>query len=162
MFDLGWAEMLLLGIVVLLVMGPRELPNMLRTLGRLARRMRVLSQGFRSQIDEIAREVDPRADLQRITHSHPFEEDVGTPTLFDEPPEDAAAASDDAADNASDDASKNVVPKKKETMMSVGKDTVDKVRQRIKTLLTKMAPTIMSMPPKLRLSTILPNCGRAC
>ena len=47
--------------------------------------MRVLSQGFRSQIDEIAREVDPRADLQRITHSHPFEEDVGTPTLFDEP-----------------------------------------------------------------------------
>ena len=112
MFDLGWAEMLLLGIVVLLVMGPRELPSMLRTLGRLARRMRVLSQGFRSQIDEIAREVDPRADLQRITHSHPFEEDVGTPTLFDEPLEDAVAASDDAADNASDDASKNVVPKK--------------------------------------------------
>jgi Tat protein translocase TatB subunit len=111
-FDLGWAEMLLLGIVVLLVMGPRELPSMLRTLGRLARRMRVLSQGFRSQIDEIAREVDPRADLQHITHSHPFEEDVGTPTLFDEPLEDAAAASDDAADNASDDASKNVVPKK--------------------------------------------------
>ena len=62
--------------------------SMLRTLGRLARRMRVLSQGFRSQIDEIAREVDPRADLQRITHSHPFEEDVGTPTLFDEPLED--------------------------------------------------------------------------
>ena len=27
MFDLGWAEMLLLGIVVLLVMGPRELPK---------------------------------------------------------------------------------------------------------------------------------------
>ena len=137
MFDLGWAEMLLLGIVVLLVMGPRELPSMLRTLGRLARRMRVLSQGFRSQIDEIAREVDPRADLQRITYSHPYEEDVGTPTLFDEPLEDAAAASDDAADNASDDASKNVVPKKgddderfkKETMIdkkTADKDTADK------------------------------------
>ena len=93
MFDLGWAEMLLLGIVVLLVMGPRELPSMLRTLGRLARRMRVLSQGFRSQIDEISREVDPRADLQRITYSHPFEEDVGAPTLFDEPPEDEASSS---------------------------------------------------------------------
>ena len=105
MFDLGWAEMLLLGIVVLLVMGPRELPNMLRTLGRLARRMRVLSQGFRSQIDEIAREVDPRADLQRITYSHPYEEDVGTPTLFDEPPEDVASSSDDASEKP--------VPKKK-------------------------------------------------
>ena len=105
MFDLGWAEMLLLGIVVLLVMGPRELPNMLRTLGRLARRMRVLSQGFRSQIDEIAREVDPRADLQRITYSHPYEEDVGTPTLFDEPPEDVASSSEDASEKP--------VPKKK-------------------------------------------------
>ena len=105
MFDLGWAEMLLLGIVVLLVMGPRELPNMLRTLGRLARRLRVLSQGFRSQIDEIASEVDPRAELQRITYSHPFEEDVGTPTLFDEPPEHAASSLDAASDKP--------VPKKK-------------------------------------------------
>ena len=105
MFDLGWAEMLLLGIVVLLVMGPRELPNMLRALGSFARRMRVLSQGFRSQIDEIAREVDPRADLQRITYSHPYEEDVGTPTLFDEPPEDVASSSDDASEKP--------VPKKK-------------------------------------------------
>jgi len=104
-FDLGWAEMLLLGIVVLLVMGPRELPNMLRALGRFARRMRVLSQGFRSQIDEIAREVDPRADLQRITYSHPYEEDVGTPTLFDEPPEDVASSSNDASEKP--------VPKKK-------------------------------------------------
>ena len=107
MFDLGWAEMLLLGIVVLLVMGPRELPNMLRTLGRLARRLRVLSQGFRSQIDEIAREVDPRADLQRITYSHPFEEDVGTPTLLDEPHENAASSSNEA--------SEKTVPKKKTT-----------------------------------------------
>ena len=107
MFDLGWAEMLLLGIVVLLVMGPRELPNVLRTLGRLARRMRVLSQGFRSQLDEITREVDPRADLQRITYSHPFEEDVGTPTLFDQPPEDTPSTSDDA--------SVKVVAKKKAT-----------------------------------------------
>ena len=98
MFDLGWAEMLLLGIVVLLVMGPRELPNMLRTLGRLARRMRVLSQGFRSQIDEITREVDPRAELQRITYSHPFEEDVGTPTLLGEPQENEASSSDDASE----------------------------------------------------------------
>ena len=105
MFDLGWAEMLLLGIVVLLVMGPRELPSMLRTLGRLARRMRVLSQGFRSQIDEIAREVDPRADLQRITYSHPYEEDVGTPTLFAESPANVASSSDDASEKP--------VPKKK-------------------------------------------------
>ena len=117
MFDLGWAEMLLLGIVVLLVMGPRELPNMLRTLGRLVRRLRVLSQGFRSQIDEIAREVDPRADLQHITYSHPFEEDVGTPTLFDELSEDAASSSSAASEKPVSKkktvSKKKAVPKKK-------------------------------------------------
>jgi Tat protein translocase TatB subunit len=115
-FDLGWAEMLLLGIVVLLVMGPRELPTMLRTLGRLAGRMRAITQTFRSQIDEIAREVDPRADLQRLTHSHPFEEDVGTPSLFDDPPEDATPASEDdlndGFDNDLADASDDIVSKK--------------------------------------------------
>ena len=116
MFDLGWAEMLLLGIVVLLVMGPRELPTMLRTLGRLAGRMRAITQTFRSQIDEIAREVDPRADLQRITHSHRFEEDVGTPTLYGDPPEDATPASEDDLNDGFDDdladASDDIVSKK--------------------------------------------------
>ena len=116
MFDIGWAEMLLLGIVVLLVMGPRELPTMLRTLGRLAGRMRTITQTFRSQIDEIAREVDPRADLQRIAHNHPFEEDVGTPTLFDDPPEDAAPDSEDDLNDGFDDhladASDDIVSKK--------------------------------------------------
>ena len=116
MFDLGWAEMLLLGIVVLLVMGPRELPTMLRTLGRLAGRVRSITQTFRSQIDEIAREVDPRAELQRLTHSHPFEEDVGKPTLFDDPPEDAAPASgndlNDGFDDHLADASDDIVSKK--------------------------------------------------
>ena len=122
MFDLGWAEMLLLGIVVLLVMGPRELPNMLRTLGRLVRRLRVLSQGFRSQIDEISREVDPRSDLQRITYSHPFEEDVGTPALIDEPSEDAASPS-----NAT---SEKLVPKKKKAVSK--KKSIEKKKLGVK------------------------------
>ena len=116
MFDLGWAEMLLLGIVVLLVMGPRELPTMLRMLGRFAGRLRGLNESFRRQLDDISREVDPRADLQRLTQSHPFEEDVGTPTLFVDPPEDAAPASEDDLNDGFDDdladASDDIVSKK--------------------------------------------------
>tara|TARA_B100001057_G_scaffold476117_1_gene543655 strand:+ start:124 stop:483 length:360 start_codon:yes stop_codon:yes gene_type:complete len=111
-FDLGWAEMLLLGIVVLLVMGPRELPTMLRTMGRLAGRMRAIAHSFRGQIDEIAREVDPRAELHRITHSHPFEEDVGTPTLFDDPLEDVMPGSEEGLDDALDNTLDDVVLRK--------------------------------------------------
>jgi sec-independent protein translocase protein TatB len=104
-FDIGWAEMLVLGIVVLLVMGPRELPTMLRMLGRFAGRLRGLSESFRRQLDDISREVDPRADLQHLTQSHPFEEDVGTPTLFDAPSESPSPESDrDASETGDDDA----------------------------------------------------------
>ena len=83
--------------------------------------MRVLSQGFRSQIDEIAREVDPRADLQSITYRHPYEEDLGTPTLFDEPSEDVASSTGDASEKP--------VPKKKAVSK---KKTVSKKRSGVK------------------------------
>ncbi|MEM1305883.1 MAG: Sec-independent protein translocase protein TatB, partial [Pseudomonadota bacterium] len=34
MLDIGWAELLVVGVVALLVVGPKELPGMLRTLGK--------------------------------------------------------------------------------------------------------------------------------
>ena len=59
MFDIGWAEMLVLGIVVLLVMGPREIPTVLRTLGHYLGRMRALAAEFRMHIDNLDAEIAP-------------------------------------------------------------------------------------------------------
>ena len=50
MFDIGWTEMLVLGVIALLVLGPRELPNLLRTLGRYVRQMRDVASEFRGQL----------------------------------------------------------------------------------------------------------------
>lgn len=33
MFDIGWSELMLIGIVALIVIGPKELPTVLRTMG---------------------------------------------------------------------------------------------------------------------------------
>ncbi|MBE8220676.1 MAG: twin-arginine translocase subunit TatB [Alphaproteobacteria bacterium] len=51
MFDIGWTELLLLAVLILLVMGPRELPIMLRTLGRYVGNFRTMAFNFRRQLD---------------------------------------------------------------------------------------------------------------
>ena len=57
MFDIGWAEMLVLGIVVLLVMGPREIPAVLRTIGHYLGRMRALASEFRMHMDNMEQDI---------------------------------------------------------------------------------------------------------
>ena len=66
MFDIGWTEMLVLGVIALLVLGPRELPNLLRTLGRYVRQMRDVASEFRGQLDDISSEIDTRAQLKKM------------------------------------------------------------------------------------------------
>jgi len=81
MFDIGWTEMLVLGVVALLVLGPRELPNMLRTLGRYARQMRDIASEFRTQVNEISNEIDTKAQLQKLAEK---DLDIDLPDLFDD------------------------------------------------------------------------------
>lgn len=91
MFDIGWTEMLVLGIVTLLVVGPRELPGLLRTVGRYVGQMRDMAYQFRAQMTDISDELDARKELKKFKQltQHPFTEDVGTPDLFaDEPQKD--------------------------------------------------------------------------
>ena len=80
--------MLVLGIVTLLVVGPRELPGLLRTLGQYVGRMRDMAYQFRTQMDDISDELEARKELEKLTQfaEHPFTEDVGTPDLFADTP----------------------------------------------------------------------------
>lgn len=81
MFDIGWTEMLVLGIVTLLVVGPRELPTMLRTLGQYVAKARDIAAEFRGQVSDMSDELEARAEIERLS-KHEFVEDVGTPDLF--------------------------------------------------------------------------------
>ena len=81
MFDIGWTEMLVLGVVALLVLGPRELPNMLRTVGRYARQMRDMATEFRAQVNEISNEIDTKAQLQKLAEK---DLDIDLPDLFED------------------------------------------------------------------------------
>ena len=58
MFDIGWPELALVMLLAILVIGPKELPLVLRTLGRWAGKARALARDFRSSLDEIAKEAE--------------------------------------------------------------------------------------------------------
>ena len=54
MFGLGWSEMILLGIVALIVIGPKDLPNMFRELGRLSGKARAMASEFSRAMESAA------------------------------------------------------------------------------------------------------------
>nr|WP_298103680.1 Sec-independent protein translocase protein TatB [uncultured Shinella sp.] len=58
MLDVGWTEILVIAIVLIIVVGPKDLPQMLRTFGRMVAKMRSMAGDFRQQFDEALREAD--------------------------------------------------------------------------------------------------------
>ena len=64
MFDISWSEFLLIGIVALIVIGPKELPAVMRTLGQWTRKVRGMAAEFQNQFQEAMREAE-MADLKK-------------------------------------------------------------------------------------------------
>ena len=58
MLDLGWSELLIIGVVALIVVGPKDLPKMLRALGQYAGRAKGIAREFQRSMDEAARQAD--------------------------------------------------------------------------------------------------------
>src|SRR5262245_39914016 len=68
MFDLGWGELMVVGVVALVVLGPKELPNALRTVTNLTKTARKLAGEFQSGVNEIVREAELE-DARKIAQS---------------------------------------------------------------------------------------------
>ncbi|MEP6280726.1 MAG: Sec-independent protein translocase protein TatB [Nitratireductor sp.] len=58
MFDIGWPEMLVVAVVLIVVVGPKDLPRMLRAFGRTTSKMRSMAGDFRKQFDEALKEAE--------------------------------------------------------------------------------------------------------
>jgi len=68
MFDIGWQELFLVAVVTILVVGPKELPRVLRSVTLGVRRIRAMASDFQSSVDDLAREADLddlRKDLEK-------------------------------------------------------------------------------------------------
>lgn len=70
MFDIGWSEMAIIALVVMVVLGPKELPHALKTVSHWMRAARKLGSEFQSGVNEIVRDAeleDARKQLQGIS-----------------------------------------------------------------------------------------------
>jgi sec-independent protein translocase protein TatB len=70
LFDLGWSEILLIGMVALIFIGPKDLPKALRVAGFWVKKARTLSREFQSSVEQMIREAEldeMRQELKKAT-----------------------------------------------------------------------------------------------
>ena len=67
MFSFGWGEILLIFIVVIIVVGPKDIPKFLRQIGNLSKSIKKISREFKSSLNQIAEESDLKDVKNSIT-----------------------------------------------------------------------------------------------
>jgi len=92
MFDIAPTELLIVAIVALVVIGPKDLPGVMRTVGRWVGRARGMARHFRSGIDTMIREAELeemekkwREENERIMRDHPMLPLGSDPPDYDDP-----------------------------------------------------------------------------
>jgi sec-independent protein translocase protein TatB len=58
MLDIGWTELLVIAVILIVVVGPKDLPPMLRAFGKMTSNLRKMAGDFRTQFDQALREAD--------------------------------------------------------------------------------------------------------
>lgn len=70
MFDIGGAEFLLIGLAILLLFGPKKIPEIMQSIGKGIRYFRQAQEDFKTQIRDISAEVEKQTNLNAtITQS---------------------------------------------------------------------------------------------
>ena len=79
MFDLEWSKLALIAVVALVVIGPKDLPRVMRILGQWVQRARAIAREFQGSLDQMVREAeleDVKRDLDKVTNLN-VEHEIG-------------------------------------------------------------------------------------
>ncbi|MEZ5655654.1 MAG: Sec-independent protein translocase protein TatB [Sphingobium sp.] len=136
MLDIGSTELLMIVIVAVVVIGPKDLPRALHKVGKLVGKARAMSRHFRSGIDAMIHEVEMEelekkwaAENRRIMEQHPSPEALPAPemepqaAIADVAPAQASNAQADSNAQANTDANAGEDSASKD---EAGKDEVEK------------------------------------
>jgi sec-independent protein translocase protein TatB len=90
MFDIGWTELLLVGVIALFVFGPEDIPNIMYNAGKIMRRFRYMRYALSSQFEdfmekaEVSGKVDARPSPKTpVRDPHEFDESEADEHLMD-------------------------------------------------------------------------------
>ncbi len=73
MLDIGWSEMLVIAVVAIVIIGPKDLPRTLRIVGRWIGKARAMAREFQNSLDDIARESELDEIKKQITEVSDFD-----------------------------------------------------------------------------------------
>ena len=77
MFDIGWSELLVIGVVAIIVVGPKDLPRLMRTFGHYVGKLRRMASDFQRQFEEAVRD----SELDEVRKAmQDFHAEVSDPT----------------------------------------------------------------------------------
>jgi sec-independent protein translocase protein TatB len=74
--DIGWIELLVIASLAIIVVGPKDLPKLMRTLGNWVGKARAMAREFQKSFDDIAREAELdelRAQVDALKQANPVE-----------------------------------------------------------------------------------------
>jgi sec-independent protein translocase protein TatB len=117
MIDLSWSHILIVLVVALVVVGPKDLPRLMRILGQWMAKARAMADQFRKSFDEMARqsELDElRAEIDSLRRERPFagiEQSLHQPILpYDAAPQIGSAVPEPALEEPPHDAPHDEAP----------------------------------------------------
>jgi sec-independent protein translocase protein TatB len=86
MFDIGWSELLVIAVVAIIVVGPKDLPRLMRTFGHYVGKLRHMASDFQRQFEEVVRdsEIDEVRKAMQEFHGQASAMDLRAPV--DKPP----------------------------------------------------------------------------
>ena len=76
MFSFGWGEILLILLVVIIVVGPKDIPKFLRQIGNLSKSIKKISREFKSSLNQIVEETDLKDVKNSITEVTDLSKDL--------------------------------------------------------------------------------------
>jgi len=106
MFDIGWSELLVIAVVAIVVVGPKELPKLMRTFGHYAGKLRRAASDFQRQFEDAMRESEideVRKAIESVRDETPsvdLKANIDKPIMLPKPTPEAAPPSPQAAPEA--------------------------------------------------------------
>ena len=85
MFDIGWSELLVIGVVAVVVVGPKELPRLMRTFGHYLGKVRHMAADFQRQFEEAVRDSEIDEVRKAMQDFHAQASDVNLRGTVDKP-----------------------------------------------------------------------------